>query len=94
MEISFAIKPLSFAIKQSKAKGPALQIQFLGIKEQDGPHQSPVEVSNKITAMCPPANKKETQAFLGIVGFWRMHFPNYSLTVSFLYQLTWKNYFK
>ncbi|KAK4831072.1 hypothetical protein QYF61_015270 [Mycteria americana] len=82
-----------FAIKQSK--GPAQDIQFLGIKWQDGHCQIPVDAINKITAMSPPTSKKETQAFLGIVGFWRLHIPRYSLIVSPLYQLTWKNnYFK
>ncbi|KAK4823308.1 hypothetical protein QYF61_000521 [Mycteria americana] len=56
-----------FAIKQSKVKGPAQEIQFLGIKWQDGHHQIPMDVINKITAMSPPTSKKETQAFLGVV---------------------------
>ncbi|GAB0203381.1 hypothetical protein GRJ2_002803700 [Grus japonensis] len=64
-----------FAIKKSKVKGPAQEIQFLGIKWQDGCCHVPMDVVNKIAAMSPPANKKETQAFLGLVGFWRMHIP-------------------
>ncbi|KAK4806727.1 hypothetical protein QYF61_007525 [Mycteria americana] len=69
-----------FAIKQSKVKGPAQEIQFLGIKWQDGRRQIPMDVINKITAMSPPTTKKETQAFLGVkapgetrgrpLGFW------------------------
>ncbi|KAF1675915.1 Retrovirus-related Pol polyprotein from transposon 17.6, partial [Pygoscelis papua] len=81
-----------FAIKQSKVKGPAQEIQFLGVKWQDGRHQIPMDVINKITAMSPPTSKKETQAFLGVVGFRRMHIPNYSLIVSALYQVTQKNH--
>ncbi|KAK4819790.1 hypothetical protein QYF61_011390, partial [Mycteria americana] len=54
-----------FAIKQSKVKGPAQEIQFLGIRWQDGHRQIPMDVINKITAMSPPTSKKETQAFLG-----------------------------
>ncbi|GAB0208982.1 hypothetical protein GRJ2_003363900 [Grus japonensis] len=69
-------------------------IQFLGIKWQDGRRQIPMDIINKIAAMSPPTNKKETQAFLGVVGFWRMHIPNYSLIVSPLYHVTWKNDFK
>lgn len=79
-----------FAIKQNKVKGPAREIQFLGIKWQDGRRQIPMDVINKITAMSPPTNKKETQTFLGVVGFWRMHIPNYSLIVNPLYQVTRK----
>ncbi|RMC21803.1 hypothetical protein DUI87_02672 [Hirundo rustica rustica] len=56
-----------FAIKQSKVKGPAREIQFLGVKWQDGQHQIPTEVINKITEMSPPTSKKETQAFLGAI---------------------------
>ncbi|RMB89058.1 hypothetical protein DUI87_34516 [Hirundo rustica rustica] len=64
-----------FAIKQIKVKGPAREIQFLGVKWQDGRRHIPTEVINKITAMSPPTSKKETQAFLGAIGFWRMHIP-------------------
>ena len=71
-------------------KGPAQEIQFLGIKWQDGRRHIPADVIDKITAMSPPINKKETQSFLGVVGFWRMHVPNYSLIVSPLYQVTRK----
>ncbi|RMC21961.1 hypothetical protein DUI87_02832 [Hirundo rustica rustica] len=49
-----------FAIKKSKVKGPAREIQFLGVKWQDGRHQIPTEVVNKITAMSPLTNKKDT----------------------------------
>ncbi|KFQ02533.1 hypothetical protein N330_10276, partial [Leptosomus discolor] len=79
-----------FAIKRSKVKGPAREIQFLGIKWQDGCRQIPMDVFNKISAMSPPTNKKETQAFLGIVGFWRMHIPGYSQIVKPLYEVTRK----
>ncbi|RMC17397.1 hypothetical protein DUI87_05978 [Hirundo rustica rustica] len=79
-----------FAIKKSKVKGPAHEIQFLGIKWQDGRQQIPTEVINKITVMSPPTNKKETQAFLGAIGFWRMHIPEYSQIVSPLYLVTHK----
>ncbi|RMC04311.1 hypothetical protein DUI87_19130 [Hirundo rustica rustica] len=79
-----------FAIKKSKVKGPAREIQFLGVKWHDGRRQIPTEVINKITAMCPPTNKKETQAFLGAIGFWRMHIPEYSQIVSPLYLVTRK----
>ncbi|RMB93146.1 hypothetical protein DUI87_30468 [Hirundo rustica rustica] len=79
-----------FAIKKSKVKGPAPEIQFLGVKWQDGRRQIPTEVINKITAMSPPTNKKETQAFLGAIGFWRMHIPEYSQIVSPLYLVTRK----
>ncbi|KAF4798807.1 hypothetical protein TURU_060659 [Turdus rufiventris] len=40
--------------------------------------------------MSPPASKKETQAFLGAIGFWRMHIPEYSQTVSPLYPVICK----
>ncbi|GAB0207973.1 hypothetical protein GRJ2_003263000 [Grus japonensis] len=79
-----------FTIKQSKVKGPAQEIQFLGIRWHDGHHQIPMDIINKIAAMSPPTNKKETQAFLGVVGFWRMHVLNYSLIVSPLYHVTRK----
>ncbi|KFP62704.1 hypothetical protein N322_11426, partial [Cariama cristata] len=80
-----------FAIKRGKVKGPARQIQSLEIKWQDGRRQIPIEVINKITAMSPSTSKKEeTQAFLGIVGFWKMHILDYSQIVRPLYQVTQK----
>ncbi|RMB92824.1 hypothetical protein DUI87_30718 [Hirundo rustica rustica] len=77
-------------IIQSKVKGPAQEIQFLGIKWQDGRRQILTEVINKITAMSPPTSKKETQAFLGAIGFWKMHIPEYSQIMSPLYLVTHK----
>ncbi|RMB99570.1 hypothetical protein DUI87_23823 [Hirundo rustica rustica] len=60
----------SFAIKKSKVKGPAREIQFLRVARwHDGRRQIPTEVINKITAICPPTNKRETQAFLGAISF-------------------------
>ncbi|RMC19851.1 hypothetical protein DUI87_03416 [Hirundo rustica rustica] len=79
-----------FAIKRSKVKGPAQEIQSLGVKWQDGRHQITTEVINKMTAMSPPTNKKETQAFPGAIDFWRMHIPEYSQIVSPLYLVTRK----
>ncbi|KAF4801728.1 hypothetical protein TURU_031956 [Turdus rufiventris] len=79
-----------FAIKKSKVKGPAQEIQFLGVKWQDGWHQISTEVINKITVMSPPTDKKETQAFLGVISFWSMHIPEYSQIVSPLYLVTCK----
>ncbi|KGL96871.1 hypothetical protein N301_01825, partial [Charadrius vociferus] len=79
-----------FAIKRGKVKGPAWVIQFWGIQWQDGRHQIPMDVINRITSMSPPTNKKETQAFLGVVGFWRMHIPGYSQIVKPLDEVTRK----
>ncbi|KFQ19409.1 hypothetical protein N332_03516, partial [Mesitornis unicolor] len=79
-----------FAIKSSKVKGPARDTQFLGIKWQDGCRQIAVDIINKISAMSPPTNKQETRAFLGTVGFWKMHIPGYSQIVKPLYEVTHK----
>jgi len=49
-----------------------------------------MDVINKIAAMSPPTSKNEAQAFLGVVGFWRMHTANYSQIVSPLYHVTRK----
>ncbi|RMC01124.1 hypothetical protein DUI87_22390 [Hirundo rustica rustica] len=89
-EIIQILLEASFAIKKSKVKGPAHEIQFLGVKWQDGWRQIPTDVINKITAISPPTNKKETQAFLGAIGFWRMHIPEYSQNVSPPYLVTHK----
>ncbi|RMC03248.1 hypothetical protein DUI87_20442 [Hirundo rustica rustica] len=89
-EIIQVLREASFAIKKTKLKGTAQEIQFLGVKWQDGRRQIPTAVVNKITAMSPPNSKKETQAFLGAIGFWRMHIPEYSQIVSPLYLVTRK----
>jgi len=62
----------------------------LGTKWQDGRRQIPKDVINKTAAMSPPNSKTEAQAFLGVVGFWRMHIPNYSQIISPLYYVTRK----
>lgn len=40
--------------------------------------------------MSPPTDNKETPAFLGAMGFWRMHIPKYSTIVSTLYLMKQK----
>ncbi|TRZ14981.1 hypothetical protein HGM15179_004680 [Zosterops borbonicus] len=40
--------------------------------------------------MSPPTSKKETQAFLGAIRFWKMHIPKYNQIVSPLYLVTRK----
>jgi len=57
---------------------------------EDGRRHIPVDVINKIAAMSPPNSKKEAQAFLGTVDFWRMHIPNYRQIVMPLYHVTRK----
>ncbi|RMB97604.1 hypothetical protein DUI87_25866 [Hirundo rustica rustica] len=66
-EIIQILLEAGFAIKKSKVKRPAHEIQFLRVKWQNKRQQIPTEVINKITAMSPPTNKKETQAFLGAI---------------------------
>lgn len=61
------IPKANFTIKYSKVKGPAWEIEFLGIKWHDGCCQMLVDVINKTAAMSPPTSKKQTQAFLGVV---------------------------
>ena len=39
-------------------------------------------VISEITVMSPPTSKKETQAFLGLAGFWKMHILDYSLIIN------------
>jgi len=54
------VKPQQEGIKYlRKVKGPAQGIQFLVIKWQDGYHHIPMDVINKITAMCPQLTKKK-----------------------------------
>lgn len=62
----------SLGIKQSKVNGLAQDILLLGIKCQDGGCQISMDDINKITAISPLTSKKAAQAFLGIVGFWRL----------------------
>ncbi|KAJ7408136.1 hypothetical protein BTVI_60726 [Pitangus sulphuratus] len=78
-----------FTIKKSKVKGPAKEIQFLGVKWQDGRQDSnrhhQYNCSNGSTD-----KQKETQAFLGAIGFWRMPIPQCSQIVSPLCLVTRK----
>ncbi|TRZ08938.1 hypothetical protein HGM15179_018168 [Zosterops borbonicus] len=50
-EIIQILLEASFTIKKNKVKGPAREIQFLGVKWQDGQYQIPTDVINKITAI-------------------------------------------
>lgn len=77
-KITQIILEASFTIKQSKVKRPAQETQILGIKCQDGHHQIAMDVVNKTAATSSTISKKEAQTFLGSVGFWKMHIPEYS----------------
>lgn len=61
--IQIPLKAGFFFMKQSQ------EIQVLGIKWHDAHFHILLDVINKITDMCPPINKKETQAFLDVLGF-------------------------
>lgn len=50
------------AIKQSKVKGLAGEVQLLRIKRQDG-HNASMDVSNKISAMLPSTKKHKLMCF-------------------------------
>ena len=76
-----------FAVNQSKVKGPAQEFQFLETKWQDVCCEIPTDVINKTAVMSPPTRKKETHAFLGVLGFWRMNIPSYSTIVNPLYRV-------
>ncbi|NXQ26024.1 POL3 protein, partial [Alaudala cheleensis] len=84
-----------FAIKRDKVKGPAREIQFLGVRWQDGRRHIPQDVINKVSTMAVPTNKKDTLSFLGAVGFWRLHIPGFSQIVKPLHDVTRKrNHFE
>ncbi|KAK4826534.1 hypothetical protein QYF61_010031 [Mycteria americana] len=53
-----------FAIKHSKVKGPAQEMQFLGIKWQDGCRQIPMDVINK-TAILQHTEERYPHKFEG-----------------------------
>lgn len=53
---------VGFIIKQSKVKGSAQEIQFLGIKWQDRYHLIPMDIINKITVMSSPTRKKKKKS--------------------------------
>ncbi|TRZ07161.1 hypothetical protein HGM15179_019947 [Zosterops borbonicus] len=80
----------SFTIKKRKFKRPAREIQFRGVKQQDRQCQISTKVINKIITMSPPTRKKETQAFLSAISFYRRHIPEYSQIMSPLYLVTCK----
>ncbi|KQK81212.1 hypothetical protein AAES_83185 [Amazona aestiva] len=63
---------------------------ILGNKMARWMSPDPHRCEQQTTAMSAPTNKKETQAFLGVVGFWKVNIPNYKLIVSPLYHVTWK----
>lgn len=52
-----------FAIRKTKVKGPAQEIQILGIKCQDGHHHIPMDMFTKVTTICPSTNKKRKKLF-------------------------------
>lgn len=89
-KITQIILEASFATKQSKVKGPARETQISGIKWQHWHYQIAMDVVNKTAATFLPMSRKEAEAFLGSVGFWKMHIPEHSQIISSLYYMTQK----
>lgn len=44
----------------------------------------------KIAAMSPTTSKNKMKSFIGVVGFWRMHIPDYTQFVNPLSHVNWK----
>lgn len=53
-----------------------LGTKFLTVKQQDRHNQIPMDMVNKTVATSPTNSKKETQVFLGTMGFWSTHIPD------------------
>lgn len=58
-----------FTMKRKKVERPAQEIQSLGIKWQNECCHVANKCDHKRATVSPPANKKETQTLLGLVGF-------------------------
>ncbi|KAF1505426.1 Transposon Tf2-9 polyprotein, partial [Eudyptula minor novaehollandiae] len=90
-EIVQILLKAGFAIKQSKVKGPAQEIQFLGIKWQDGHSAAiPPDTLRKIEEPQMPQSRKELQQLMGTSGYCREHVPGFSIISHPLYSLLWK----
>lgn len=73
--------------EKKQGQGTCTTDSVLGNKMADGCCHLPMDVIKKVSTMSPHANKKETQAFLGLMGFQRKQTPGYICLVSPFYQV-------
>nr|XP_033785733.1 uncharacterized protein LOC117353657 [Geotrypetes seraphini] len=86
------MRQAGWEINPKKVQGPAQTVVFLGIKWSKGCREVIEKVKQKIVNFPSPQSKKQTQAFIGLFGFWRQHIPHLGQILSPLYKITRKKY--
>lgn len=81
-----------WAINPKKVQGPAQEVKFLGAIWSGSVKKIPDPVIDMVQQMAPPADKKEAQRFIGLMGFWRNHIPHLSLILKPIYKVTRKKH--
>lgn len=86
------LKKKGWEINPKKIQGPAQEVQFLGIQWNHGARNILPKAKQKILDFAVPKTKKETQAFIGLFGYWRNHIPHLGQILRPLYRVTRKKY--
>lgn len=84
-EVITHLEELGLQIPDEKLQLPSCEAKFLGIWWRGGTVCIPPETLTTLKWVKMPGNKRELQHALGLLVFWRKHFPNYSIIARSLY---------
>ncbi|XP_066433951.1 uncharacterized protein [Eleutherodactylus coqui] len=86
------LKAKGWEINPAKVQGPSQSVKFLGIQWNKGHREITPKARQKILDFATPKDKKQTQQFIGLFGFWRQHIPHLGQILAPLYKVTRKKY--
>ena len=90
-EIFERLKEVGLQLKPSKCSFELPQVELLGhVVSAEGVKPLPTKVE-AIVNLAPPTSQKAVRSFLGMVGYYREHIPNYAEIALPLTELTKKN---
>ncbi|XP_017695280.1 PREDICTED: endogenous retrovirus group K member 8 Pol protein-like [Lepidothrix coronata] len=84
------LKKDGWAVNPKKIQGPATSVKYLGITWHAGKQEVPEQIRQAIKEWPTPTTKRETQQFLGAVGFWRSYLPGLAILLKPLHRVTRK----
>ena len=78
-----------YGLKINKAKSHFFrgQVTFLGFDFDAQGHRPTEQCLPKLDGLTPPRTRRQLQSFLGVVGYYRAHIPNFAKLADPLYQL-------
>ena len=86
-QIFEAMAQYGLRINRQKSHFFQSQVTFLGFDFNRDGHRPTEQCLPKIEGLTPPRTRRQLQSFLGVIGYYRAHIPNFAKIADPLYQL-------